>query len=229
MHIFYTANIFWQQVKVKVVEKVLVVTGLEPGTVGLLDQCSTDWATRPTIMTKGIAKLGYTLFFSIVHKTVFAWPHLTDTLQQQSGQKCENIGKMGYLGAPECIMRLNDVIRASEVSWSSWRKWPSKLPIVLPFRNSKNSLKCENVGKMGYLGALESIMRSEPQIGAPEVSPDRVGENDPVKWLLCHHSTNGKMFKNVKIFGKRVIRLLMKPLWGQNRQLEHQKCPDRVG
>ena len=24
--------------------------------------------------------------------------------------------KMGYLGAPECIMRLNDVIRASEVS-----------------------------------------------------------------------------------------------------------------
>ena len=169
MHIFYTANIFWQQVKVKVVEKVLVVTGLEPGTVGLLDQCSTDWATRPTIMTKGIAKLGYTLFFSIVHKTVFAWPHLTDTLQQQSGQKCENIGKMGYLGAPECIMRLNDVIRASEVSWSSWRKWPSKLPIVLPFRNSKNSLKCENVGKMGYLGALESIMRSEPQIGAPEV------------------------------------------------------------
>ena len=38
--IFFTRPTFFEQVKVKVVEKVLVVTGLEPGTVGLLDQCS---------------------------------------------------------------------------------------------------------------------------------------------------------------------------------------------
>ena len=36
----------------------MVVTGIEPATVGLLDQCSTDWATRPTLLYK-LIKLIY--------------------------------------------------------------------------------------------------------------------------------------------------------------------------
>ena len=73
---------------------------------------------------------------------------------------------MGYLGAPESIMRLNDVIRASEVSWSSWRKWPYCTAIPQRKKWSKRRKRWEN----GLdLGAPERIMRSEPQIGAPEV------------------------------------------------------------
>ena len=73
-------------------------------------------------------------------------------------QKRENVGNMCYLGAPECIMRLDDLIGASEVPWSIWRKWPSKLSFLPLFCNSKNGQKRKNVGKMGYLGAPECIV-----------------------------------------------------------------------
>ena len=32
-----------------IIYSVLLMTGIEPATVGLLDQCSTDWATRAYI------------------------------------------------------------------------------------------------------------------------------------------------------------------------------------
>ena len=45
--------------------------------------------------------------------------------------------------------------------------------------------------------------------------------------FTCYSAT-AQLVKNAKTLGKRVVWMLLKPLWGRNRKLEHHTCPNHL-